>query len=269
MKYSLIYTITQDVISYPVLYMSEHFTVVLIYELTSFFILWLYSQIHRAEDRYMVKQELKRLSFCVFVIIFSFTMWIVKLSWLDSYGWYNKDTLDIHVVTYSADIVFIFSTVYFQTKWVIQRTIDYKNGLNRNRISKQQSTSVTASASSKNKEFRMVDVMRSKAGFKAFIKHCVKELNVEGLVKSMLSYLDYMYSLFHPLSICKQLFLVEISQFKATLHEYDVGEILKDYNIELRSHSVVPNMSIQITRCKLPDSNHEIQSFVFSDSQCF
>ena len=156
----------------------------------SMFILWLYSQIHRAEDRFMVKQELKRLSLCVFIIIFSFITWIVKYFWmdtaLDSYGAYNADTADIHAITYTADIIFIFFTVYFQTKWVIQRTIEHREG-KRSGLNRHQSTSTTATASSKNKEFRMVDVMRSKAGFRAFIKHCVKELNVEGLVKCIQS----------------------------------------------------------------------------------
>ena len=97
----------------------------------------------------------------------------------------DEEAMDIHVVTYCADILFISSTVYFQTKWVIQRTIEHTQGLGRKRMNKTQSASRTQSASSpkSNKELRMVDVMRSKTGFRAFIKHCVKELNVEGLVK--------------------------------------------------------------------------------------
>eukprot|EP01084_Bolivina_argentea_P304692 526295_1 len=173
----------------------------------SIFIFWLYSKIKHTKDQFMIKNELKRLSICVLIIIFSFLIWIIKQGWIDTYNLYNTETVDIHLLMYTIDIIFVFYTVYVQTQWVI-------NQFEKHLLSKKQkynhSKKNNSTTKSSSKEIRMVDVLRSKEGFHAFVNHCVSEVNVEGV-----------------------LFLVQVSQFKATITQFHRNELIESRNIDV------------------------------------
>ena len=140
----------------------------------------------------MIKDELYRLSICVGIVGFSFIVWIIKRS-IDDYADldYDKDTVDIRLLMYIIDIIFTYFTVYFQTAWVIQQAVkadqirENKRKLKRHHGQLSNSTIHSRSQS----KINMVDILRSKEGFEAFINHCVAEMNVEGLVKLSRGYI--------------------------------------------------------------------------------
>ena len=151
------------------------------------FILFLCYKIRSTQDPHMIKKELQRLSICVSIVGFSFISWIIKHSLIDPFyrNAYNQDTVDIHILMYSVDVVFTFFTVYFQTAWVIQNAVivDKEKEIRQLQLGHNRSNSRSRHSSRSGIRCQMVDVLRSGDGFKLFANHCEKEMNVEGLVK--------------------------------------------------------------------------------------
>lgn len=145
----------------------------------SIFILWMYYNVRDTRDKFRIKDELYRLSICVGIVGFSFITWFIKEVIIDKFGLYNQDTVDIHLLMYTVDIIFTYFTVYIQTAWVIQHCVTTKKKATLNPDHGRFSNSIHSRSQSK---LMMVDILRSKEGFEAFVNHCVAEVNVEGLV---------------------------------------------------------------------------------------
>ena len=144
----------------------------------SIFILWMYYNVRDTRDQFRIKDELYRLSICVGIVGFSFITWFIKEVIVDKFDLYNQETVDIHLLMYTIDIIFTYFTVYIQTAWVIQhcvstkkRTLNPDHGRFSNSVHSRSQSKIT-----------MVDILRCKEGFEAFVNHCVAEVNVEGLV---------------------------------------------------------------------------------------
>eukprot|EP01083_Nonionella_stella_P030113 82649_1 len=95
---------------------------------------------------------------------------------------YIIDLCEYRLIHQASHIAFCFASNFVQTRWVVTKL----DRLNKTTVSKApNATNLT-----------MSEVLKDKDGFTMFMRHCQNELNVEGL-----------------------LFIVEVAQYKAQLHD--------------------------------------------------
>eukprot|EP01083_Nonionella_stella_P318626 1165658_1 len=139
-------------------------------------------------DEFQIIQEMKYLSLSTLLILLSSVMCVTPMNQLT------------HSIIQTAEILFCIITTYIQTQWVLTQ-------LRRHARALRQSKHVLKAPKHKMPHLTMNDILKHKDGFEMFMRHCQRELNVEGL-----------------------LFIVEVAQFKAQLHKYihNIERVLKD-----------------------------------------
>eukprot|EP01083_Nonionella_stella_P019543 54268_1 len=158
-------------------------------------ILYISCKIRNINDPFKVCKELQYLSIFIMIIVLSFAVLLVEHfvvhHTLHLHRKYAR-FIDVNIITFIADILYSYCTVHIQCYWVIKQTEHRGSSNLLGPRGLRRSSSRTR---------KMIQFIQDELGFKAFINHCVKEVNAENL-----------------------LFLVEIAQYKATLLKYNVGE---------------------------------------------
>eukprot|EP01083_Nonionella_stella_P196235 722218_1 len=122
-------------------------------------------------DEFQIREEMQYLSLSTLLVLLSSIMCVAPINqWTRS-------------IIQTAENVFCIITTYVQTQWVLKVSLRQKRALKAHKRTHQY--------------LPMNDILKHKDGFEMFMRHCQRELNVEGL-----------------------LFIVEVAQFKAQLHKY-------------------------------------------------
>ena len=119
----------------------------------SIFIFTVYRKIKTINDEFKIRKEMQYLSYLAYFVILTSIIAILLLA---------VANIPIHIfesITYSFDVIFIFSSCYIQTKWVLNEFIQNLNKV-RSQKSKQNATE---------NKLGMVDILRNKTSFEAFM----------------------------------------------------------------------------------------------------
>eukprot|EP01083_Nonionella_stella_P146195 459449_1 len=139
-------------------------------------------------DEFQIIQEMKYLSLSTVLILLSSIMCVTP-----------ADQFTLSIIQ-TAETLFCIISTYIQTQWVLTQLRRQTKVLLRKKHALR-------SRKHKRQHLEMNDILQHKDGFEMFMRHCQRELNVEGL-----------------------LFIVEVAQFKAQLHKYihNIERVLKD-----------------------------------------
>eukprot|EP01083_Nonionella_stella_P196234 722214_1 len=129
-------------------------------------------------DEFQIIQEMKYLSLSTVLILLSSIMCVTP-----------ADQFTLSIIQ-TAETLFCIISTYIQTQWVLTQLRRQTKVLLRKKHALR-------SRKHKRQHLEMNDILQHKDGFEMFMRHCQRELNVEGL-----------------------LFIVEVAQFKARLHRF-------------------------------------------------
>eukprot|EP01083_Nonionella_stella_P146194 459445_1 len=138
-------------------------------------------------DEFQIREEMQYLSLSTLLVLLSSIMCVAPTNELT------------HSIIQTAENLFCIITTYIQTQWLLTQLHKQTRVLLRRKHALR-------ARKHKTPHLKMTDILKHKDGFEMFMRHCQRELNVEGL-----------------------LFIVEVAQFKAQLHRYihNVERVLK------------------------------------------
>eukprot|EP01083_Nonionella_stella_P028098 77370_1 len=139
-------------------------------------------------DEFQIREEMQYLSLSTLLVLLSSIMCVAPTNELT------------HSIIQTAENLFCIITTYIQTQWLLTQLHKQTRVLLRRKHALR-------ARKHKTPHLKMTDILKHKDGFEMFMRHCQRELNVEGL-----------------------LFIVEVAQFKAQLHKYihNIERVLKD-----------------------------------------